>query len=160
MRVGAVARDAVLARTDEREVIVVEPLEERDGFVDVVDAHGGRRILTKLAREVAHSIAHGGPVGDRVAHVVEHVVELHLQTRQHTGIGLTIDRDLHRRDPVTRDLGEIVNLEAAPSQVRSDAVGHERGVAHRDLDHGVRVRRRLDAGHQHHRHRHPRLRPA
>ena len=64
LRIFVASTNLVLARPDEREVVVGEPVEERRRLGDVGGVDDRGRILTQARRQALHPLAHRCPVVD------------------------------------------------------------------------------------------------
>ncbi len=62
----------VLAVTQERQVVVREPLQQCAGLVDLVGIHPYWRVLVQLVRDAVGLIAHRMPIGHGLANIAEH----------------------------------------------------------------------------------------
>ncbi len=89
--------EVVLAVAEEREVLVGQPLQERDATAELGGGHGGRRGLAQVADDVAHLQAHPLPVLDRLADVAQHALQLGRDRVHVLVVADPADLDVHPR---------------------------------------------------------------
>ena len=152
--VAVVSDELVLAVAEEREVIVLEPVEERGGLGDVV-AVERRRTPAEARDHLAHAPAHRAPVVDGGAHVAEDLLELEPELLEHSRLA-TVDLDvvqrLHAHLRRRQKLHEVplsvapnaddgvdveVDRSSAPGERHFDGIHEERHVVRQDLDDAV-----------------------
>jgi hypothetical protein len=147
----------VLAVADEREVVVVDPLDQRPGFGELVRIDG-RRTLVELRDDRANVPADLRPGLDRGEHVREHAVQLGVELVEEGLIGLPVDLDVQQRlgrslgcprqeflqsplsvapDPDDRMDGQMDGAPTAGERHRH-GIDEERHVVRDDLDNAVR----------------------
>ena len=86
----------VLAVAEEREVVVLHPLEQGLGLGDLVGADR-RRVLVELGDDLPCTRAHRAPVVDRRPHVREDPLELRGELVERGALRLTVDLDVQQR---------------------------------------------------------------
>ena len=154
---AAHVRELVVAKAQEREVIVDDPREEfahlrRLGLVHAL-GHAG-----ELLHDLFHASAHGRPVLDRRAHVGQHRGEavaqglepcrVRLPVHLHVDVGLAgtalagrgegLELSLRVAPGARERVHQQVHGAALSAQFHRDGVDEEGHVVVHDLDHGVR----------------------
>ena len=71
--------ELVLAVAEESEVVVLEPLDEGAGLLDLLGVEALGRCLGELRGETEGALAHQRPVVDRGAHLADHTQQLAAQ---------------------------------------------------------------------------------
>ncbi len=84
----------VAAKSEEDEVSVIEPAEERARFVDFLARHRQRRTF-ELVDIVGERLAHRPPVAHGEAHFAQDVLDRGADRFQLGGLGLLVDLDVH-----------------------------------------------------------------
>ena len=93
---ASVALDTEFAEPEEREVVVLDPLEECAGLIELV-AVDGRRRRSQIRDALAQLLAHAAPVRHRGTNVVERGTHLRLDRVEHFLLGLAIGLDVDDR---------------------------------------------------------------
>src|SRR3954452_9635149 len=95
--VFTVAREkVVLTITQEGEVVVFDPLEERPGFVELLRVDR-RCSLVESGDDVLNPVAHLRPVLDGRAHVPKNPVEVFVEIIQYLRLCLAVDLHVYER---------------------------------------------------------------
>ena len=146
--------DVVLAIAEEREVVVVDPLEQVARLGELV-RRDRRRRLVERDEQAADALAHRRPVVDRGAHVLEGAAQAGTHPLERLGARLPVDLDMDQRlgqpvlaadleQPALRvpanahDLTDHeVDRSPAPCHGHGDGVDEERHVVDDGLDDGV-----------------------
>ena len=150
--------EAVVAEAEEREVVVVEPAQERNDLGHILGRVGGRAAF-QMGDGVLQMVAHGPPVADGGADVDQHRLDLRLDLTQRLGRALLVHLDVHEAlgdgpihgRPVAQggdgaggravDLDHRVDdqMDGQPECVQrsGERVDEERHVVVDDLDDGV-----------------------
>ena len=110
---------ALVARADEGEVVVGEPLEERRRLGDIAGVGGGRRRCAQVRRELERAVAHRVPVVDDDTHVGEHRLDGGSKRVEDRTIALAVDLRVHEQRAVDDRMEQQVHLVAiAREQLR------------------------------------------
>ena len=137
---AALGADLVLAVAEEREVVVVHPLQQRTRLFEVLLRDRGRRLL-ELGDRLVHLSAHRLPVLDRRGHVAEHALEIGAKTLERFQVGDAVDLDVDQR---LRFAVLAVDLEQTSLLVPAEAHDRPRDQVHRAAVPGHLHRHRVD----------------
>jgi hypothetical protein len=99
--------EAVLAVTEEGEVVVGQPLQQRRALLDLLRRQRGR-VVAELGHDLPDLLLHAVPVLDGLAHVEQHLAQPLLDRHQLLGLDLPVDLDVHPRLPAHVGLGALL----------------------------------------------------
>ena len=129
----------VVAGTDEREVVVGEPLEERRRFAHLLGIDGARRRSPELGGKLERAVAHRLPILDHDARTSAMTDSTAAAERvENRAVALAVDLGVHEQRAVDYGLEQHVHLVAVAREKCGHAVDDERQVVGDDEDDGVR----------------------
>ena len=158
------ALEAVLAVAEEGEVVVAQPLEERDAPLELLGGDRGGRVGAQLLDDHPGLLAHPVPVLDGLAHVAQHALHVEGDRVDVLVVPDPADLDVHPRlalgalrrlgglvvgardvlEPPGHVAGDVelrvddeVHVALLAGQLHDDGVDEERHVVGDDLDHRV-----------------------